>query len=208
MVIECFGLPGAGKSTVAKRLAKTFNVPVVPMYVSKWYTVRTVLRHPWFSIQFLIRLLLHSHRTKTWRLFMFKQAVFQNTLGRLAWAQQQARKYECIFIDEGLVQRLLSLFETNVEKQNITSLLSGLPPSAAVVVIRYQGTDFTGSKVGEAMRSQQSAEYQAAWQAVIAHNFTTIAGMLHEYQTVIPYERTEADDRFDDLTQSIRALTA
>ncbi len=203
MIVECFGLPGAGKSTLTTTLSHALDLEEVPAYVSKWHSFRFGLRHPLFVSGWVWRLFWHARQTKTKQLFRFKLSVFITTIGRLQYAQRLLRRQPLVILDEGLLQRLLALLEVAVPTPVMRRFVVCLPNK--MVALEVVSTASTRAKIGT-QRGRETAAYQHAWQDVISTNFETLSAIVPDFYPVIQFARTTDTSNGERVTQALRAL--
>jgi len=109
MIIECVGPPGSGKTTFVTEIAKSAtNINSITEPVARSYTYRYFFLHPVFVLWFCYRIVKEGINSKTLSLTRYKLALYADTIGRLAWAENHK---ESFVLDEGLLQRLLSFYE-------------------------------------------------------------------------------------------------
>lgn len=109
MIIELLGLPGSGKSTIARSLessGKAERICIMSRTELVWRSLFYVLRHPLSSLAQLYYLVRYAGSarlfyTKFMNLFLQHAAKYQKARGRLG----------TVVIDQGHLQNLLSLFE-------------------------------------------------------------------------------------------------
>lgn len=206
MIIECFGLPGAGKTTVAKLFAGEKEVIMVPEYVSKWTGVFFAVRNISFVLQISLTLFREGMKAGGWQLARYKVAIFYHTLCRYAWAVKCDGPSQFLVLDEGLIQRLLGLYESFQADRVYQRILKRLPSKGVVVEIMYDGKKFPDPKVSELRRSFGDL-YQREWGDVLAANYQKISGNLHltKYR-IVQYRRDEEDREIDTLFHYIKTL--
>lgn len=207
MIIECYGVPGSGKSTITRALASAYGVPEVPKYVSRWRSISFMIYNPLFTLRWLVVLVWSIARSGLWKLFRFKLSVFLTTIGRVQYARSMSKKLgRPIFLDEGHTQRLLSLYETSPNVKTYQKLFNRFPKDVIVVQVMYTGNRFDESRVGT-YRSSLGDKYAQNWRTVMDKNFITIAEALQNSQLrVVNYERDEEDKDLSALKSSLQSM--
>ena len=120
MVIELFGLPGAGKSTLAKELSEALSIPVVrlPLWKRVFFWKKTALFTP--SVVFhAVRFLFHHAKDHRYSLFM-NGCV--DRYARFQYAQKNGG-----IVDEGPLQNLLSFPSRTLFTKEMDEILASLP---------------------------------------------------------------------------------
>jgi hypothetical protein len=205
MIVECFGIPGAGKSTVASLLATEFGFKEVPKQVPKKYWVQFLLQHPNFVCKWFFLLFRESFVERAMSLGRFKLAVFLNTLGRIQYARQNYSKEDLIVLDEGFLQRVFSLFESPQTSHVYDDLLKSIPAAHMVIQIEYNGVKFTESRVGTYRRTK-GEEYIKQWRHVMAQNFKKVSESLQrsKFDRILYVRNDEADESLTSIVQAIK----
>ena len=105
----------------------------------------------------------------------FKLSVFLNTISRIQFARSHCSTKEIVMLDEGLVQRLLSLFETEQPPSTYISLLRKMPIMDSVLYIEYTGESsvIKNGRVGT-LRSSLGEDYAGVWKKVLMHQFSQL----------------------------------
>ena len=182
MVIECVGVAGSGKSMLVSHLEKQHGVQTVPMYVSRYYSLVFLFRHPLLTLQWMNALVWECHATNTWRLFRFKLSVFSTTVGRMAYARMNYRTSDVVVLDEGMMQRLISLFESTISQEVALKWVRRMMVSDAVILAHLpEGT--TERKIGTCRKRAFSVAYQMQWLEVIDHNAQMLFTALEHART-------------------------
>lgn len=194
MIIECFGIPGAGKSTVTSLLVSEFGFKEVPKQVSKIYWIHFFSKYPFFVCRWCFSLLKESFLSRSFSLGRFKLAVFLNTIGRIHYADKHYSKEELVILDEGLVQRIFTLFESPKISKDYDTLIKKIPVKHLIIQIEYKGINFTESRVGTYRRTK-GEEYIKKWRSVMAQNFISLSKSLLRSKVVnIRYIRDDGAD--------------
>lgn len=181
MIIECFALPEVGKSTLIKDLKTRYDIKTVPeqtvSYLNAFYFT---FKNPVAISRFILIFLKESIYDKGgWKIFRFKLAVFINTITRLQIAKRNFSHNEIVMIDEGFIQRLLSLYETKQPVSKYISLLKKIPLADSVLFLEYNGESarIKNGRVGTIRRSI-SDSYTEEWRLTMLHNYQSLKEAL------------------------------
>lgn len=170
MLTECVGVPGSGKTTYVHNVVTQGTMTTPPLYVGKWYALRYIVMHPLFTTRWIRVLVSESNRTHTWGIARHKFAIFLNTIARLSWAAHMKGE---VIIDEGIVQRLLTLFEHRLSDQEIQHYFTGIPYADHVVFIDTPDIPLDQRKKGVGRQSLGEV-YAREWIGVVADNLESL----------------------------------
>ncbi len=195
MIIECFALPEVGKSTIIENLKKEYGVKSIPQeYSNKKGALFFFLRQPFSTAKFVFILLKEGFGNKGgWKIIRFKLSVFISTISRLEKVNDQYSDEEIVIIDEGIVQRLLSLYETKQPAERYVSILKKMPLADSVLFLEYKGESdrIKNGRVGT-MRRSINDEYTEAWRSTMLHNYNSLVTALKSTNLVnVSYSRDD-----------------
>ena len=124
MILEFYGLPGSGKSTVARYLKKTRGFKVIKIENKRelfFYNLIFLFKYPVKFFALLYYLLLNGENSK---LFYYK---FMNTFLQHNAKYIKAKSFkrdEKLIIDQGHFQNIISVFKKNVSSAYIENYLN------------------------------------------------------------------------------------
>lgn len=125
MIIEFTGIPGSGKTTMARELAKTEGfeyIKTVGKGEKYRYFFYFAVCHPFRFICLYTQTFFQSIKTRSIKLFFYKMRVLTSYIARTSKALAFS-KSKTVVLDEGLAHYGLSLFEERVTEAQVTSYL-------------------------------------------------------------------------------------
>lgn len=181
--IQFFGLPGSGKTSILNALAEKFpeayeRVPKFTRSERFALALRFARRFPVIATRFAMLILRNNPR-----LWSYVAHLVSQSFASHAYAIINAKEGKVFLIDEGVLQRLLTVAPKKFNEHvavKFTKLLGDLHSS--VVVTR--GGDF-GRFVFEpdrmtSYRNRLGPAYFKEWSENLVHNFTIVSKSLSE----------------------------
>jgi hypothetical protein len=164
MVIELAGVPGAGKTTFAKRLAKMMGWKRVRIDGNGelyWYNFLFLLRHPVNALRQMVWLLSYRGERRRWRTKFMNLYLVRNA----RW--MKARRMNQAIIDQGHLQNIVSLFNEAMSPDVIGAYLSLLPKPdhALIFAIPPQIAEMHMKRRGYGVREELDASARQRWLA-------------------------------------------
>jgi len=205
MIAECFGVPGSGKSVLTSRLSSRKGFGTVPRYVPRLQSFLFTVVHPIFVLLWVVTLMRECWQTHTWVLFRFKISVFANTIGRIQYADTHAQKENVTILDEGLLQRMLSLFETVQTPKRCALWLRYIPKTRVIVHTKSTDNVMTKQKLST-QRLQFGSEYEEKILAVLNTNYQNFK--LAAERSELRQCSYEWDERADNLEETVLCICA
>lgn len=139
MIVEFFGVPGSGKTTTLKRLVRESSLKSQEIHIKgrievMLYLLLFVCIHPIKAIYWFYLLYQHSHG-----LFGYKRSLLLRSIALVMKASVCDEEDRVTYIDEGLLQRSLSLFEGYMTPADVVRIYRyAIRPD--VVLIFLEGT--------------------------------------------------------------------
>jgi len=200
MIIECIGLPGAGKTTLVKKLTSLDSqIQSMDKMVSRRYTYLYIVLHPLITLWFMFLVVREGFVSHTVTLTRFKISLLGDLFGRVAFARQ---KKESIFLfDEGFLQRLLSVYETPQTQSVIARNVSKISNYIDRVVFVDTKRKFSDRYDNLHPRGRLGEEYKRSWEKIINENYKTLKGVLA--QTDMGFYIYETDGAYNTLIEWI-----
>lgn len=177
MIIECFGLPGVGKSTIAAGLAARLPAELVGITGRRELlalNLRAFLRHP---VGYVRRTLWAFHEPGSRDLQLYKlRYVF---LPRNATVEKAAR-YPLAVVDEGHLSNILSAFESPLSESRLLAELRrlALPDLALRVTLPHEERKRRLERRGHHSRSSEPGAYHERWESAMEMNSEQLVRVL------------------------------
>ena len=131
MTVELVGLPGVGKSTIAKALTKNGWEIIQADSRSEllWYNLVFLLYHPIRFFLLLGYIFAHANSFSEWYL------LFMNNFLHVNAKYIKAKKYEKAIIDQGYTQNIVSFFTKPADTQAINQYLNTVLKPDLVILL-------------------------------------------------------------------------
>lgn len=199
-VVELFGLPGSGKSHVANLLTAYAEIDHIPQMVSRLDMLRGVVRSPGCALRWLRFLAIETVRGGEWGLARYRLSLIAHMFGRFARAR--ASRHGVVLLDEGFMQRVLSVSARRLSSQRVLTLMRGLWPDY-VLVVEAQGPRF--HRYGpEHIRSQASPD--GTWKMIMKENYEVVQAAM--VSAGVPYTVVGQDTAPGALITKLRDMIA
>jgi len=199
MILELFGLPAVGKSSLARELAKIENIENVKIRSIPelfLYNFLFFIKNP---LRFFVLLNFTLVNLRPKRLAYYK---FVNTFLQHNAKYEKARKYEIGVIDQGHSQNFLSLFEHELSDEQIKLYYKILPKSDLLIVVEVSEKERQKRLAGRdyGVRRFIGEEYFHNWESVIKENFNKLREFLTNDKKALFI------DGEDDLERNVRKI--
>ncbi len=185
MIIEFFGVPGGGKSTLLREMLRHMpdarEIKLTSRKDVVKGVVRFLLRHPVSFFTWTLELVFNARG-----LFRYKVVLLMHSMAVRAAAERLPLS-QIVFIDEGMTQRILSLFEVPLGKKHISFLLRKTPmPDMCINVQGGEFGRFTSApdRLGSP-RVRRGQEKLEKWMQVVRTNASQIEALIPLYTHVI-----------------------
>jgi len=140
MIIEFYGLPGSGKTSIAQALSDSQEDFEYLHTSSRWEIVRTFplffVMHPFISIFWIKEIFLNSPAS------LFRYKLHRVLVSLIQYKKADSVKNMHALIDEGMLQRILSVYETPQTEGKIIRCIKNIPHVDLVIITNYDKREF------------------------------------------------------------------
>jgi len=205
MIIELYGLPAVGKSTLAENLSKISDFKIIKirgLFELFWYNFIFLIKNP---IKFFVNFLYILKNSNSWPMFYFK---FVNCLLQYNAKHEKAKKFKNAIIDQGHFQNVVSVFEKPISESQLKKYLRYLPLPNFLIILE---ADENNTKEREAARGYFGREhlgeaYQKNWRQVIWQNNKIFKKLLLDQSVAVNYKVIDIGQSNENLSQEVLKL--
>lgn len=204
MIIEVIGLPGSSKSTLCKEIVKEISnahiIEAPKRFPRLFYFLSYSLKHPMFILFWKTKILQEG----SVGLYRY---IFHLWWTSVAKYEKALSQRGISIIDEGMVQRILTVFEHKVSEKTIKKALNNiLIPD--IMVISVDGTFDRFVKwdnKNNSPRCKKGQKYLEDWKDIITHNHDILLKVLKKKypQRVIIFSK---DNNLKMIAGNLREL--
>lgn len=201
-IIELYGLPGVGKSTLAQTLEKTYGYTRIAIPYRHMSRLRLFSLYPRTFLLWIQLIGKNFWHTKNVALLKYNISLLFSSLEKVYEAQQAASEHPVV-LDEGLLQRFLSYADIVIDEHTIAAMVRRMPIGTQLVLVddREPTTSrFIGS---QNIRAQQGAIYLQTWQDNQQKQLTNLKQALVHYQPA--HHWTTRELSIDAILKAINA---
>lgn len=196
-VIELFGLPGAGKSTLAKYIESNHGSEYCVVSVNRierfFYFSIFCIVYPFFVIHILRWVRASPKKVRRYIAHLFSVSAAK-TLKSLLYIYFSNKNF---IIDEGVFQRILSVSQTVLSREDAIRHVSKIPKWLRKVLV-VEGENFSRytSSSTQSPRSTLGDEYLNNWIGIQKENYILIRDIIKNlpYLEVVSFDNTEKRD--------------
>lgn len=170
MILELYGLPGSGKSTLARKLVASSDKFIIINFINRWeryyFFILFIINHPILFSSWILFLF------KNKKLFFYKFHLLSISMAKTQKALRYKKNDKNYIIDEGLVQRILSVSDVVINDSLFNKLLVYL--SCVDRFVFVEGGDFyrftQDSQKFNSPRMKFGQDYFQSWQKLLIDN--------------------------------------
>ena len=170
MIIELYGLPGAGKTTTALALQEKKGIELLKIRSKRdlfYYNLLYLIKHPVKFFKTLYYVFVNSKCSL--KLFYHK---FTNAFLHINAKHQKALQSKNVIIDQGYFQNIISVFEKKIDVNFLNKYckLFLLPDKLIIFDIDEEIRQRRMTGRGWGARQYYKKEYRENWEKVIKYN--------------------------------------
>ena len=180
MLIELYGLPGSGKTTFAREIAKERGYEIIKIRFKRelfFYNLIFLSKHPY---KFFVQLFFVISNSNNFKIFYFK---LMNTFLDYNAKYQKAKKFENAILDQGYFLNAFALFDNAVSEEKIKKYLNYIlkPDLLVILDIPFSLSLDRAKNRGYFAREDFSEEYRNKWQRAIKKNNRIFLDIIDEF---------------------------
>ncbi len=199
IIIELYGIPGVGKSTLARKLVDEENFThLTGSTVTRFDYIKLTLRRPIAVTGWLHLILKNYFETKSVKHLRYNISLLFNSLKRIHQAKKSLATH--IVIDEGLVQRFLSYSNIILSESDINRLIKVSPLGNVIILVNDREVE--NDRYTEAYdRGSEGLDKLQKWRANMAKNVMQIQAVLSRNTNIAHLET--ANTSINDIMRQI-----
>ena len=202
MIIEFYGLPGAGKTTLAKALEKE-NFTIVKIRTKwelAWYNFLFLAKHPIRFFRLFWQVLKNASSFKIFYTNFFNSFLHNNA------KYQKALKFKRAIIDQGHFQNVISVFDNKLDLEKLKKCQKSFSRPDKLIVFEIDAS-LARKRMdsrGFVPRSEFDNKYQARWQEAMIFNDRLFRENLDLFK--VQYVRVDGHESVEDNLEKILGL--
>lgn len=196
MIIELYGLPASGKSTLANELEENTEAVVVRRLkinclIIFWRAIKFLIHHPiigFKNLWFIVKNAEYIH--DVWNNFFVRYAKYMT-------AKKLSKQGEIVVLDEGPRQNLLSVPQRPLDQAKVNTILRKLPPTDICVCFDLP-TDIREENIkkrGYRSRPEYSDKQYSQFIKYLESINEKVVKLLKKKQNVLMIRDLDARDR-------------
>lgn len=206
MIIELYGLPASGKTTLARKIARNTDFKIVEIKSKPeliYFNFLYLIKHP---IKFIITLFYIILNSPNWNFFYQK---FMNTFLQVNARYQKALRYKLAIIDQGYFQNIISVFEKEISSKILIRYIKFLLfPDKLIVfnISKNKRLKLMGER-GYFARDKFGKAYRKKWEKIIEKNDKILKDNLRKINTdCLMVKDKDINNSFKDVVGEIKKI--
>ena len=205
MIIEFYGLPGAGKTTIAQKLEEKAGFKIIKIKSKKeliFFNILFLFKHP---IRFFILLYYVINNSTSLKEFYYK---FMNAFLTNA-KYQKAKKYKKAIIDQGYFQGILSIFNKKITLSKLNKYLDVIlkPEKLFIFNLSPEIMKLRTASRGYFGRESFGEDYFEKWIETIIDNDALIKKEISSFQNFISIDANKnIDEIYSELINKVKIM--
>jgi len=186
MIIELCGLPGSGKTTIAKKIEQETSYKIIKIENKKellYYNFLFFLKYPvkFFSLFFYV-----CKNSESWKEFYLK---LMNTFFHHNAKYQKALRFNRAIIDQGYFQNFLSVFNKAIDSKLFHKYLKLIlhPDKLYIIKINPRERENRLERRGYDFREDFSEKQRGVWRKVMMANDSLLQEEANNHKKLDSY---------------------
>ena len=189
--VELYGLPGSGKSTLATALEKNHSTVQRFRPVRRsWGVLFFIFNHPVVFLFWIKEMLVSTFSSGDWTFFRYRLAILIGTFEAVGRIEHS--KASITVLEEGLVQRICSVYERKLEPAELLPLLARMPISDVLVVVDASQNYFHRYQHPSNPRGQRGEVYLEQFKEMLVHNHQSLLEVLKDWHYKTIYYKSDS----------------
>ncbi len=185
MIIEFFGLSGAGKTYLRKKISRENNYKVILIRgrLEKYLFVGLFfIFHPRISSFLLYKLLIENHNNKYLLIYKIKFLFFEMIAREQKAMFRSKIKKDNLIIDEGVLQFIIAIYERKINDKDLESFGKLLSDKYIIYIISADKKIRTSrlEARGKYPRGKFGTDYINKWLEISDYNGGIISNYIKE----------------------------
>jgi thymidylate kinase len=198
MIIEFCGLPGSGKTTIAKKIEQNTDYKIIKIKSKRellYYNFLFFIKYP---VKFFYLFFYICRNSESWKEFYLK---LMNTFFQHNAKYQKALKFEKAIIDQGYFQNFLSVFNKKINTDIFYkySELILQPDKLFIIKVSEKERLERINKRGYSFRNDFSEEERGVWMKIMMSNNSLLEKEVDNHKNWLLVENNNLDKAIKEI---------